>query len=88
MGLKREGQGTRTHGRPQTFFQGGAKTYFLPKKHQKTYYFSKKSPKTYYFWLALAGQGERGGKRPPLPSPLRMPMQVQVSHAIHGGYVP
>jgi hypothetical protein len=62
------------HGRPLTFFQGGARTYFLPKKHQKTYYFSQKSPKTYYFWPALAGQG--GGKRPPLPPPLRTPMIV------------
>ena len=64
-------QSVSGHGRPQTFFQGrakifqgGARTYFLPKKQRKRYYLSKKSLKTYYFWPARGG-----GKSPPLPSP-------------------
>ena len=66
------------HGRPQTFFQGrakifqgGARTYFLPKKQQKRYYFSQKSLKTYYFWPAFASQGR--ARAPPCP-PLRTSM--------------
>ncbi len=63
-----------THGRPQTFFQGGqkifhwgARAYFLLKKQtKKTHYFCQKSPKTYYFWPAFAGQG---GQELPLPPP-------------------
>jgi len=44
-------------------FPGGAKTYYLPKKHLKTYYFPLKKSKTYYF-------GRPGGvKGPLLPSP-------------------
>jgi hypothetical protein len=35
-----------SHGRPQTFFQGGgAKTYFLPKKQKKDTIFLKKVQK-------------------------------------------
>jgi len=45
------------HGRPQTFFRGGAKTYYLPKKCPKTYYFlSKKVEKTYYFGRPREGK--------------------------------
>jgi len=56
------------HGRPQTFFQGrakfsrggGAKTYYLPKKHLKTYYFPLKKSKNILFSRV---------KGPLLPSP-------------------
>ncbi len=46
-------------------FQGGAKTYYLPKKHLKTFYFPLKKVKKHTF---LASQGG-GGKGPLLPSP-------------------
>jgi len=44
-------------------FPGGAKTQYLPKKHQKDTIFLKKSQKTYYF-------GRPGGREvPPTPTP-------------------
>jgi len=48
-------------------FQGGAKTYYLPKKHLKTYYFSLKKSKNILFWPARGGQG------PPLALPCGRP---------------
>jgi len=48
-------------------FQGGAKTYHLPKKHLKTYYFLLKKSKNILFWLARGGQG------PPLALPCGRP---------------
>jgi len=45
-------------------FPGGAKTYYLPKKHQKHTIFLQKSQKTYYF-----GWPGGGVKGPLLPSP-------------------
>jgi hypothetical protein len=54
----------KKHGRLQTFFQGRAKTQYLPLKTPKKHtIFLEKSRKTYYF-----GQPE-GGKDPLLPSP-------------------
>ena len=55
-------------------FQGGAKTYYLPNKHQKRYYFRlKKSIKH----TILASQG---GSRAPSCPPLRTPMIKMVVH--------
>jgi hypothetical protein len=56
------------HGRPQTFFQGRAQTYYLPKKHLKTHYFPLKKSKNILFWPA-----REGGKGPLLPSPALAP---------------
>jgi len=53
-------------------FHGGAKTYYLPKKHLKTYYFPLKRSKNILFWPA------RGGSRAPSCPPLRTPMVSKV----------
>jgi len=50
--------------RPQTFFQGRAKTYYLPKNTLK-YYFPLKSQKTYFICRPVGG----GGKGTLLPTP-------------------
>ena len=54
---------------------GGAKTYYLAKKHLKRYYFSQKSKKTYKFGRP---GGARGARAPSCP-PLRTPMNVTTS---------
>ncbi len=46
---------------------------------QKNTIFPKKSLKTYYFWLALAGQGGRGGARAPSCPPLLTPMDQKLT---------
>ena len=47
----------------QNFPGGGAKTYYLPKKHLKRYYFPQKKSKNILFWPAKGGGG---GQEPPL----------------------
>jgi hypothetical protein len=48
-------------------YQGGAKTYYLPKKCPKTYYFLSKKSKNILFWPA------KGGQETPLAHPCGRP---------------